>query len=126
MIDKQNFSGFLNGYKAQNFSNSVNTAAFHWDIIKQQLSLLSPPFDEPQLQILKGVLNKGFSVRQLQRAGEAIKSLLSTTQDSASCPITNNVKTLIYHYFEAAEATADTIALKTAMEIGELVKRRNC
>lgn len=126
MGKSNNFSGFLDGYKAQNLANVADTASFHWQVIREQVNILES-LNGKQLSSLKRVVENDFAVRQLQLGGEAIKALLSIalSQKDTNLLASPNIKTLIYHYFEAAEATADSASLRTAMDIGEMFKKIN-
>lgn len=122
MVNSKGFSGFLDGYKAQNLANTSDTVNFHWSKLREQAdSLVHENTLGNELSSLKKILEEPFSVRQLQLVGEALKALISV---STSTILENkNAKGLIYHYFEAAEITADSASLRTAIDIGEMFKK---
>jgi len=122
MMNNKGFSGFLNDYKAQNLANTSDTANFHWSKLREQANLLEHEYiSENELLSLKKILNEQFTIRQLQLLGEALKSLISVS--TSKIFEDKNAKGLMYHFFEAAEITADSVSLSTAIEIGEIFKK---
>jgi len=122
MVNNKGFSGFLDGYKAQNLANTLDTANFHWSKLLEQANLLATENNlENELLSLKEILQEPFSTIQLQLVGEALKALISVS--TIKILENKNVKRFMYHYFEAAEITADSVSLNTAIDIGEIFKK---
>jgi len=123
MGNNNRFSGFLDGYRAQNLANVEATANFHWEQMRHQVAAMSDAGDDfnGQLKILTDIFKIPFSIKQLQITGEAIKTLVSMSKPLMADD--KYFKALIYHYFEAAETTTDAASLRTAIEIGEVFKK---
>jgi hypothetical protein len=76
---------------------------------------------------LNKIISLSFSVKQLKLVGESCRSLLvSLDKDKTNILLsTQQIKVFIYHYFEAAELTADNTSLRLALAIGESFKLAN-
>jgi hypothetical protein len=117
------FSGFLDGYKAQNLGGVAESADFQIKHIKLLLDNIISLFSEKN-DILKSFLQDAkaieFSIPSLMTFGEIIKSLITHEKLDYSGILDNKeFKHLILCFIELAKMCADNKIINITVEIGE-------
>ena len=116
------YSGFLDGYKAQNLENVASSANFHIEQINNLvLSLLQKHRESAGLIFLKEVQPIRFSISSLLAIGEALKTTIAYAKTSDQALLAQReLKLLIFHFMEASKLSSDNVVLNLALEIGML------
>jgi hypothetical protein len=117
------FSGFLDGYKAQNLGRVAESADFQIKQIKLLLDNLISLFAEKN-DILKSFLRDAkkidFSISSLMTFGEIIKSLIIYEKiDSSGILENKEFKRLILCFIDLAKMCSDNKIIDITVEIGE-------
>jgi len=121
MTQHSGYSGFLDGYKAQNLESVASAANFHVTQINDLISKVSSRYPgDAKPSFLKEMPSVRFKVTSLMAMGEALKTILAYARASDKELLTQNeFKLLIYHYMEAAKLSSDNNVIDLALEIGE-------
>ncbi len=130
---KSNFSGFLDGYKANNLASMSSTFRYKKIEMKEHVDsilMILSQNPSPQAEKLKNEF-KAFnsnliynldSFDVLLNLGESLgliitsyKNLEKTIKDL----LYNDIKKIVYHYIDLAKKSEDTKTIEMAIEIGE-------
>ena len=123
-IKKDGFSGFLNGYKAQNLENVMSSADIQIKQIQKTAGNLSKklPDDKISSSLLKEISMSNFSSQSLIKLGMKIKELLIFDKaNAAGLQKDNEFKMLVLNYLDIAQNYADNKVIDIALELGELL-----
>jgi hypothetical protein len=117
------FSGFLDGYKAQNLGSVAESADFQIKQIKSLLNNLISLFAEKN-DILKSFLQDAktieFSIPSLMIFGEIIKSIIMHEEFEISGILNSKeFKHLILCFIDLAKMCADNKIIDITVEIGK-------
>jgi hypothetical protein len=123
--DRNGFSGFLDGYKAQNLENVSDSANYQIKQIKELVVKLINHFRESKISsMLNDALMISFSPQSLITFGEIVKSLIMIDKiDSLRLRENSDFKLLILDYMNIAKISADSQVVDLALEIGKIM---NC
>ena len=118
------FSGFLNGYKAQNLESVTGTANVN---IKQICaltdSLLNQYPAQKAISLLKGAEALDFSSLSLTKLGAAIKATIASEKLEPTGLLDNNdFRLIVFYFLDTAKISEDNDVIDLALDIGETFK----
>jgi hypothetical protein len=121
--DRNGFSGFLDGYKAQNLESVSDSANYQIKQIKELVIKLMNCFQGSKIfSMLNDASMINFSSRSLITFGEIIKSLIMIDKiDSLGLRANNDFKLLLLSYMNIAKISADNKVVDLAIEIGGII-----
>lgn len=123
-VPKRNFSGFLDGYRAQNIGTANKSIEYHLHQVSSELQSLFKEKGRLSNKYDNRFFQDQLSVDSLVVVGEVLKSLILDMPTSTDVDILKDehVKKAIYHYIESAEASNNSAAIDSAIDIAELFK----
>ena len=122
-IQRDGFSGFLDGYKAQNLESVTDSANFQIKQIQENVeNILKKHSTDKVSSLLRNISTIGFSFQSLTTVGESIKALIIKDKaESMGLSKDNEFKMLVLNYMNITQLYADNKVIDIALEIGDLL-----
>lgn len=123
------FSGFLDGYKAQNIATTSSAAEFHFGQIAKQAKVLEGILPDSSSQNIFHFIHEKSELQKptesLGALGEAIKTVIATNVNNQRNELiaSDDFKKLVYHFLELAELSRDNSILDLAIDVGNLFRK---
>jgi hypothetical protein len=118
---RDGFSGFLDGYKAQNLKSVVDSANFQ-QIQKSTVNLLKKYPDDKVSSLLLDISKMDLSSQAITTMGEKIKALIIKDKaESIGLKNDNEFKILVLNYMDIVKKFPDNNILDVLLKIGELL-----
>lgn len=115
------YSGFLDGYKAQNLESVASSANFHIEQMNELISaILKQHKESTKLSFLKEISPARFTTSSLLAVGEALKTTIVYAKASERTLLgQKEFKLLVFHFMEAAKLSSDNTVINLALDVGE-------
>jgi len=121
---RDGFSGFLNGYKAQNLASVTDSASIQIKQIQEIAKNLQQKYsiDKLSYSFWDNILTMNFNSQSLTTVGEGIKTLIIKDRaDSIGLQGDNEFKILVLNYMNIVQLYGDNKIIDIALEVGDLL-----
>jgi hypothetical protein len=122
-IQRDGFSGFLDGYKAQNLESVTDSANFQIKQMQENVGNLLEKYPNDKVSsLLRNISTMNFSFQSLTTVGESIKILIIKDKaESIGLSGDKEFKMLVLNYMNITQLYADNKVIDIALEIGDLL-----
>jgi len=124
--NRDGFSGFLDGYKAQNLASVVDSASIQIKQMQETAKNLQKKYliDKLSYSFWDSILIMNFTSQSLMTVGEGIKTLIIKDRaEPKGLHKDNEFKMLVLNYMSIVQLYGDNKIIDIALEVGDLL---NC
>jgi hypothetical protein len=121
---RDGFSGFLDGYKAQNLANVADSASIQIKQMQETAKNIQKKYaiDKLSSSLLDNILTMSFTSQSLTTVGEGIKTLIiKDIAEATGLHGDNEFKMLVLNYMSIVQLYGDNKIIDIALEVGDLL-----